>query len=874
MGGDRDGGPMHGPAASMAGPSLNPNPLNEAQAHDSLLHRASVSIHHVATMLRQSSSGSTRVMLRHQESSSRSIEGSTRIGLRHQDSNTRSTEGSSRMGLRRQDSSSRSIEGSMRTRGFIDRRVVSVKPLTEETTHQVSSDESTSKETHSKVPIMLADLAEKPPSFLHRASMSMKNVVGLLQRQNTTSLHTERSMKLSPHHGPHSQGGADASSKDKRDSVIRHAGASIMNRIHAATAKPRVVPFAPEVIHHSAAAMSSLPSTSWRRQSVSRPLFGRSQSVFGTFGSKLMSRLLPQSDPRRLSTASSVKRHERVLDHYHLRSKKVFNIAVAADTTKRRFLISPDSKVYKCWQLILVAIIYYQVVAIPYVLAFTTSDTNPLDDSVSLVTSAIFLLDIVLNFFTAIADPEKGLITNRREIAIRYLRGWFLLDIISAIPIDAIVYLSSGLNSNNVKFIGVFKTTRLPRLARILSLARILQFLRVPHEWRHWLLYSRYAHLIRLCAIVTAFAYMIHLMSCVWYGAVAGPMWLAWIETNYKSPSRSIHSTYMLSFYSMLTTTMGQSNTLYTNAEYVFSCCVMIQGCLLMAVVFGDVGDLISNYYEDVNNYRQKMESLLASMNLMHLPTTLQSRINEYYETMYDRYGTLNGDTVLFTNELSKNLSNEVELYLRMGMITRSPMFRLCSAEFVQEIVMKLAFQVYLTDDYVVARGEIGYEMYFLQSGTCDVLRYLTESPSGSQLRRRKRQRHHDKTSVIRTLVEGDYFGEIALLMNCKQTVTVKASSFTELCVLSRDVYREVTEKYVDDFKVIERFIMEKYDPHVLEAAMQMQVDPAKERQRAIVDCLHELDERLGILEVKLVQMENSDHSPPSFMDTAEQHMR
>ncbi|CAK4090377.1 unnamed protein product [Aphanomyces euteiches] len=828
----------------MAGLSFNPNPHNEAQAHDSLLHRASASIHHVATMLRPSHSGSTRTMLRHQESSSRSIEGSTRMGLRHQDSNARSTEGSARTGLRRQESSSRSIEGSMRTRGAIDRRVAAVKPLTEETT-QVTSDESTSKETPRKAPIMLADLAERPPSFLRRASMSMKNVVGLLQRQNTTLLHNERSMKLSPHHEPHSQGGADASSKDKRDSVLRHAGASIINRIHAATAKPRVVPFAPEVIHHSVAAMSSMSSATWRRQSVSRPLFGRSQSVFGTLGSKLMSQLLPQSDPRRLSLASSVARHERVLDHYHLRSKKI-----------------------------LVAIIYYQVVAIPYVLAFTTSDTNPLDDSVSLATSAIFLLDIVLNFFTAIADPEKGLITNRRDIAIRYLRGWFLLDIISAIPIDAIVYLSSGLNSNNVKFIGVFKTARLPRLARVLSLARILQFLRVLHEWRHWLLYSRYAHLIRLCATVTAFAYMIHLMSCVWYGAVAGPMWLAWIETNYKSPSRSIQSTYMLSFYSMLTTTMGQSNTLYTNAEYVFSCCVMIQGCLLMAVVFGDVGDLISNYYEDVNNYRQKMESLLASMNLMHLPTTLQSRINEYYETMYDRYGTLNGDTVLFTNELSKNLSNEVELFLRMGMITRSPMFRLCSAEFVQEIVMKLAFQVYLTDDYVVARGEIGYEMYFLQSGTCDVLRYMTESPSGSQLRRRSRQSHHAQTSVIRTLVEGDYFGEIALLMNCKQTVTVKATSFTELCVLSRDVYREVTEKYVDDFKVIERFIMEKYDPHVLEAAMQMQVDPAKERQRAIVDCLHELDERLGILEVKLVQMESSDHSPPSFMDTADQHMR
>ncbi|RHY32414.1 hypothetical protein DYB32_002576 [Aphanomyces invadans] len=523
----------------------------------------------------------------------------------------------------------------------------------------------------------------------------------------------------------------------------------------------------------------------------------------------------------------------------------------------------------------MVAIIYYQVVAIPYSLVFSSPDADPTHDTFGLTTCALFALDIALNFVTPITTEAGGaIVTNHKQIALSYLRGWyvstscfmlfsphtsslvnparFVIDMLSAIPIEAIVYFLSSDRSGTFKFIGVLKTSRLPRLVRVLSLARILQFLRIPYEWKHWLLYSRYAHLIRLCTTITAFAYIIHIMACLWYGAVASPQWLDWIETNYKLKTGS--NAYVLSYFCMLTTTMGQSNNLYTNTEYAFSCCCMIQGCLLMAVVFGDVGDLISNYYEDQNNYHQKMESLLASMALMRIPSDLQTRICDYYETMYARYGTLNGDTVLFTKELSKNLSTEVELYLRMGMITRCPMFRLCSPEFVQELVMQLGFQVFMADDFVVARGEIGYEMYFIQSGSCDLIQY--QIMFDDHTRKKNKPIHQATGTLVRTLLEGDFFGEIALLMNCKQTVTLKATMFTEICVLTRDLFHDITAKYVDDHKVIESFIREKYDPHVLNAALEMQIDPLKAKRKAIISCLNDLAERLEFVEARLIRLE------------------
>ena len=71
-----------------------------------------------------------------------------------------------------------------------------------------------------------------------------------------------------------------------------------------------------------------------------------------------------------------------------------------------------------------------------------------------------------------------------------------------------------------------------------------------------------------------------------------------------------------------------------------------------------------------------------------------ENRINEYYQVMWERHGTLDGKPLTFTTELSSNLAVEVELFVRMDMINRVPMFQKCSKKVVQEIVMHLHMQM------------------------------------------------------------------------------------------------------------------------------------------------------------------------------------
>jgi len=176
------------------------------------------------------------------------------------------------------------------------------------------------------------------------------------------------------------------------------------------------------------------------------------------------------------------------------------------------------------------------------------------------------------------------------------------MDLLACFPIDLIIYAVSSHNPDRLHFLGLLKVLRLPRLLRLAQFVRILRVLRIPPEWKRWILYSRYAHLIRLFSLIISFVFIIHIITCTWNAFVVHPDWAI---NMYGSSSTNVDM-YLLGFYYSLTTIMGQSVNLATNSEYAFSCCVIILGALLMAVVFGNVAILIANFYENQSSYKKK----------------------------------------------------------------------------------------------------------------------------------------------------------------------------------------------------------------------------------------------------------------------------
>ncbi|KAL4109771.1 hypothetical protein PRIC1_001466 [Phytophthora ramorum] len=631
---------------------------------------------------------------------------------------------------------------------------------------------------------------------------------------------------------------------------------SVMSRLtQFQISKPvSVVPYAPERLSITQTAMTPemMKSISDKGAQRERETKSRKEdSVTTLFAALRMRRVLHrvqaehgQSGPRVVvdETKDNLERHLKVLSRYKIRQVDTDGDDARQLRNLPSMMVNPHTSLYKLWQLLTLLIIIYQSIMLPFALAFGSNDTTAVD----ILMSSIFAFDIVVAFNTPIAEDtdESVYITDRWRIASTYLRGWFFFDLLACMPFDYVLLLVNN-SKSNLSVLGLLKALRVPRLLRLVRLMRVAKVFKMRPELRRWLQYSRHANLLRLVRLVVSFLIINHYVACFWYGLVMSD------QTRALDDSTDPMHLYIVAFYQSLLVVMGQNITVYEDTEYIFCVLAMVVGAVLMAVVFGNVAILIANYYESQSSHQKKMEWLFASMNRMKLPYDLQNRINAYYQAMWERHGTLDGAVTAFIPELSRNLAYEVELFLRMDMINRAPIFQNCSAKVVQELVMELELQVFMPGDYVVVRGEVGNDMYFVQNGICEVTKEidmppvpLPRNPSRlSQATQAAQAALHGRMSpstreinasqipstppaklkevVLKVLGQGDYFGEIALLMNCKRTANVRAQVFSELCTLTREVFESISTRYLEDRNIIEKFIMDKYDPSMLQAAMK-----------------------------------------------------
>lgn len=105
---------------------------------------------------------------------------------------------------------------------------------------------------------------------------------------------------------------------------------------------------------------------------------------------------------------------------------------------------------FSYWQLVMFVLISYVGFWLPVQLSFVQSHSvfkfnvqQYLDYAVDI----LFLVDLILNFFTAYEKDVNGVlvwVTKPKLIAIKYLKGWFWVDLIALIPTSLIENLIGG----------------------------------------------------------------------------------------------------------------------------------------------------------------------------------------------------------------------------------------------------------------------------------------------------------------------------------------------------------------------------------------------------------------------------------------------
>ena len=433
-------------------------------------------------------------------------------------------------------------------------------------------------------------------------------------------------------------------------------------------------------------------------------------------------------------------------------------------------MISPTNKIKQIWDVLVGILILTCALVTPLNAALDIESVPAFQESLLIfnhLITLIFVIDIVLNFFTAIY-LEDELITNRKMVAKHYLKTWFSVDFLSTLP----VYLISG--NNNLYM--AFRTLRLFRLLRLLRVIKLWKQL----SWRmSQMIHSGIAQMFFLFFWVPL---GIHWLVCGWL-AIEG------IEYD-----KDIVLNYVRGLYWCITTvtTVGYGDITPDQNSAVamlFNMFVMILGAGMYGYVIGNVANMLAKRDITKINYMEKMDRINAFLKYQEIPDELQKRVRDYYNFLWRTRRGYDEDMIL--EELPAYLKVEVALHLKKEIIEKVPIFKGCGDKFIRALVMVMKPAVFLPNDYIIRTGDVGEEMYFISRGSVDVF-------------------SADESTKFATLQEGSFFGEIALLKKSPRTATIKAAEYCDLYCLSKDHFDSVRSKFPEFENHIQQVIQNR----------------------------------------------------------------
>uniref|UniRef100_A0A452HSD0 Ion transport domain-containing protein n=1 Tax=Gopherus agassizii TaxID=38772 RepID=A0A452HSD0_9SAUR len=296
------------------------------------------------------------------------------------------------------------------------------------------------------------------------------------------------------------------------------------------------------------------------------------------------------------------------------------------------------------WDWLILLLVIYTAVFTPYSAAFLLNEEqeekrwncgyscNPLN-IIDLIVDIMFIVDIIINFRTTYVNINDEVVSHPGKIAIHYFKGWFLIDMVAAIPFDLLIFRSGS--DETTTLIGLLKTARLLRLVRV---ARKLDR------------YSEYGAAV-LFLLMCTFALIAHWLACIWYaiGNVERPYMehkIGWLDNlgdqigkRYNdsdlSSGPSIKDKYVTALYFTFSslTSVGFGNVSpNTNSEKIFSICVMLIGSLMYASIFGNVSAIIQRLYSGTARYHTQMLRVKEFIRFHQIPNPLRQRLEEYFQ--------------------------------------------------------------------------------------------------------------------------------------------------------------------------------------------------------------------------------------------------
>ncbi|GMR54795.1 hypothetical protein PMAYCL1PPCAC_24990, partial [Pristionchus mayeri] len=512
-----------------------------------------------------------------------------------------------------------------------------------------------------------------------------------------------------------------------------------------------------------------------------------------------------------------------------------------------RRTVDPNSRWHMAWLCLQTIAFLYNAIVIPLRCSY------PYQTKQNLVTWLFFdyLFDIIYTLDIFVWKPRKqfmmgGMPINSIQATMKtyFVSRDFKIDLLSMIPTD-LCYI----------WLGPFPILRINRLLHFKAFGQLFDMLDNSFS-------SPYA--IRVARTLSYMIYIIHVNSCVYYvlsalqafGQIAykhnGKYYLnKWVYNNQGN-------SYIRCFYftAAVATSTGNNPAPTNVIEYIYMTFSWMMGVFVFALLLGQIRDIVSNANRNKEEYRRKMDAALYECERLRLSPELTARVRSWFIYTWEQHKTL--DEKRLIEKLPLKLQTDLALSVHYSTLSKVQLFQDCERALLRDLVLKLRAVIFLPGDMVCMKGDVGKEMYIVNSGWLQVV--------GGD--------YNEK--VFAELGQGKVFGEISLLSiggNNRRTASIRAKGYVTLFALSKEDLQDVIKYYPQAQAILKKKAAEmlKKDKKAedssaataknMEETCKLTVAPEPKMLKVVAQILPEQSETTQILKKAL-----EDRRPSTFL--------
>jgi len=225
------------------------------------------------------------------------------------------------------------------------------------------------------------------------------------------------------------------------------------------------------------------------------------------------------------------------------------------------------------------------------------------------------------------------------------------------------------------------------------------------------------------------------------------------------------------------------------NIELIYTMAVEFLGAGAFGYTIGNIATLLTNLDIAKTRHREHVDAVDNFMKSKKMPKKLQERVHHYYNYLWESRQGYDDATILA--ELPESFKYEFAAVLNKDILKKVPMFKGADPNMLKEIAVCLKPCIYTPGDAICTYGEMGDKMYFINKGLVEVA-------------------SKDRKDVYATLKDGDFFGEIALLLKQPRNATIRSIDYCDLFSLSKESFDQVISDYPDFEKNIQQMARER----------------------------------------------------------------